>query len=750
MDYIDLFQSHIKKIKGNGVQFTGLCPFHEDTHQSFSGNFETGLWTCHAGCGSGNAYQFAKAIGIDPEPYKNGTNPLKVNVSNKGRNGHLQGNNASELSQDDKNRAMTYHKYLLEHFEELTKGLPWTIEAVKKTYTGYDPEKQRFTFIHTNAKGKAVNIKWHKGAKGDQPFSIPGHGQCRLFPLHLLKEYNPELPLIFAEGEKDVITLLSQGFQAVTSTTGAESFPDLLPLSEFKNIIIVFDNDQAGEIGGTKLAGAIKANLPYTKIHIHKWNQKPPKYDITDFFNEGGTAASFQKLIEPDFRDFPVFQGARIDWRRLTAATAAYLDLIRDTTDAPDEFLLTSLLGFWAGVVGNKIILEKPENLYPNLWLIMFGKSSEIRKSTALRVAGKPFYNIQSKFDKGFSEELSRYDGELREWEALSKNEKAKNPKPEPPSLVRIIIGSDFSEAGFFQMLENNPVAGTIVTAEFSDFHRKLHRDYTNMSDAFLSAYDNDRMTRNTIKRGTEIIAKPTFSILGATTIKNFTRVFSATETENGFLQRIMPVFIAEPTKKRKGYLKRTKPDPDMVNDFEKMSMNWFRYDGLVEVVLNDDIVESFDKWEDGFIAKSKETHGKEISPHLERMVPVCLKLSMLLESLQYETPPEKLIISKEALNCAQMIVEDLFLPSLVYLLENEIIFDRNLYDEKRIERAIREAGGFINRSELMRTTRISKKRMDELTETMIEKGKIQVTEDYQSRSQGGGNAKKVYQWVEK
>lgn len=36
----------------------GLCPFHDDRSPSFSVDPQTGLWHCHAGCGSGNLFQF--------------------------------------------------------------------------------------------------------------------------------------------------------------------------------------------------------------------------------------------------------------------------------------------------------------------------------------------------------------------------------------------------------------------------------------------------------------------------------------------------------------------------------------------------------------------------------------------------------------------------------------------------------------------------------------------------------------------
>jgi hypothetical protein len=46
-------------LKPNGrAQRTARCPFHDDKRASLSVNLDTGLWTCHAQCGSGNRAQF--------------------------------------------------------------------------------------------------------------------------------------------------------------------------------------------------------------------------------------------------------------------------------------------------------------------------------------------------------------------------------------------------------------------------------------------------------------------------------------------------------------------------------------------------------------------------------------------------------------------------------------------------------------------------------------------------------------------
>jgi len=290
-DYQTLFNTNVQKVKaGTNGQFTGLCPFHNDKNRSLAWN-ESGLWNCFAGCGSGNAYQFAERLGIDPLPYKNGdmTNIKKTLTPNAKniKNSRVPEIRRVELSTIDKRQAKDYQKHLKANFSELTRGLPWTIEAIEKTHTGYDPEKKRFTFVHTDQNGKGVNIKWHK-TKSKSPFSLKGHGGNRLYPLHLLKAYNPKAPLIYCEGEKDCISLLSQKFQVVTNTTGAGNIPDLEQLKPFKWIIVLLDNDQAGKTGSKKIAESIKKQFPEIRVEVARWpDGSPEKFDVTDFLLKG-------------------------------------------------------------------------------------------------------------------------------------------------------------------------------------------------------------------------------------------------------------------------------------------------------------------------------------------------------------------------------------------------------------------------------------------------------------------------------
>jgi len=449
----------------------------------------------------------------------------------------------------------------------------------------------------------------------------------------------------------------------------------------------------------------------------------------------------------PAKREFAKFS-THLNYDILTPSLLQFLEVTGPTTDSPDEFLISAFLGHWAGVVGNKLL--GPHSIRPNVWIVNFAGSSEMRKSTANSTAGKPFQEVQKRFNKGLKEDWTKYKSNLLLWEGLPKRERAKLPEPEKPIRWNLLLSSDFSDAGFYEMMKENPASGVIVTNEFADFHRKLNRDYTGQADAFLCAYDNDRMVRVTRDNKIEIIEEPTFSIMGCTTFSNFLRVFTSKETENGFLQRILPLAIVNQTKPRMLLLNRKEIDLEYVEQIARQIKTWLDVSRNIPVVLSNDFVTNFNEWEIRFVTESKESYGEKITTYVERMIPACLKMSMLIESLEIPDPSmlDHLVISSDSFKCARMFIEDIFLPSMNYLMEEEIIFSKQRHDEKLVEKTLKNAGGVLDRTGLLRESRLTSKRIDESLSSLIEKSFVKVIKEYKEREQGGGNPKTFYTWI--
>ena len=78
-----------------------------------------------------------------------------------------------------------------------------------------------------------------------------------------MSDFDRSKSLYLFEGEKDAIRSSLQG---VSFSCGATSIPkNIDALYEFKEIIIIYDNDEAGNQGAKKVAERIKSESPTTK-----------------------------------------------------------------------------------------------------------------------------------------------------------------------------------------------------------------------------------------------------------------------------------------------------------------------------------------------------------------------------------------------------------------------------------------------------------------------------------------------------
>ena len=289
MDYDLLFKNHVSGITGRGVNKTGLCPFHDDTNASLSFNTDKGIWHCFAGCGSGDAYQFAEAIGIDPRPYsKNGDTGYKmrypISRPEHIKTSLIRSTLPAVLEGKDEDKVLESHYYLMDNYSILNPPSPWIKKIVNELLIGHCPEKKCFTYPILNEDFIPINIKFHKSKLGKAPHSIKGHGQCVLYPLPLIKDFDFNKLILFAEGEKDAVTLLSNGYQAVSSSTGALSLPkNLTQIEPAKHIKFVYDQGEAGRNGSIKSAIELKRRFPEMRIGVCHWPKRYPEgYDVTD------------------------------------------------------------------------------------------------------------------------------------------------------------------------------------------------------------------------------------------------------------------------------------------------------------------------------------------------------------------------------------------------------------------------------------------------------------------------------------
>jgi len=115
-------------------------------------------------------------------------------------------------------------------------------------------------------------------------------------PYRLPKWIDSTDTLLIVEGEKCADALASIGFQSTTNVGGSGNWsPELNPWFQGRNIVILPDNDQAGEKHVLAVTNALTGIAK--SIRVCRLSNLPEKGDVIDWLAEGNSAADLKQRI---------------------------------------------------------------------------------------------------------------------------------------------------------------------------------------------------------------------------------------------------------------------------------------------------------------------------------------------------------------------------------------------------------------------------------------------------------------------
>ena len=226
---------------------TGLCPFHNDTKNSFAFNRESLAWVCFApSCGKGSVFDFLMLS--SGRSFKDTLLELgdKAGVSRPFKEKPKRPPIKEKLvKQWQSNLNDEVLRYLREK-----RGL--SDATIKKYQIGWDVKRQRNTIPIRDDRGNLVNVRLHNAKKdpkiinyteGKWKYGSP----ARLFGLNELVKYKGK-QVIITEGEWDRLLLQQEGMMAVTSTHGCSVFrPEWIRFFKDKDVSLIYDCDKEGQ-----------------------------------------------------------------------------------------------------------------------------------------------------------------------------------------------------------------------------------------------------------------------------------------------------------------------------------------------------------------------------------------------------------------------------------------------------------------------------------------------------------------------
>lgn len=274
-----------------------------------------------------------------------------------------------------------------------------------------------------------------------------------------------------------------------------------------------------------------------------------------------------------------------------------YRELMAPTTEAPDQYHLTTSLVFAGAMVGRRIGADyASNNLYPNLYAALIGRSNSTRKDTAINRAMM----------------LPRC--------ATSYDQRLVGPG--------FAVNSDVSSGeGLIKYLSEHP--NTLMTIkELSALLKNAHRKGTGtIIDRLIEAWDTPLTLENNAKLSGVQARNPCLSIIAATQPGRIARDMTSEEIESGFANRWLFVF---------GAAKERMARPPKVNQRAAYELYLELYESVhhyadgTMIHLGGDAVARWDQWYDDAIESMNQADDEDDADMRGRHAPIIQKIALL------------------------------------------------------------------------------------------------------------------------
>lgn len=346
-------------------------------------------------------------------------------------------------------------------------------------------------------------------------------------------------------------------------------------------------------------------------------------------------------------------------------------------TDAPIEFhdfVGMSILS--AAVAGNVYFKFGPSRIFPNVYIILLAPSSAYRKTTALRIGKELLFD----------------------------------------ACPKRILPNQFTPEKLTEILQETP-QGILVFSEFISLLDTMQREYMRGLKSMLTdLYDNPPFLIRKTKQSTIRMENPCLTIMAATTTDWFLSGLRNSEADlyGGFLPRFLYI---PATSKPTDMAFPPEADQTVRNSLVLSLKSLSEIKG--ELRFNDDARRAYKRWYKQFGAKANRA-APLLGGFHSRLQMYCLKLACLAEL----SKTKDLLVGEESMLEACRRVD--WLWTQLGILSEEWAFGWFAQKKVKVLQAISRDGG-ISRSELCRYSRLRKKQLEEILETLMEEERIEV-----------------------
>jgi RecA-family ATPase len=258
------------KPRAGGKGWRAKCPAHDDHDPSLDideGDDGRALFVCRAGCTQDSVISALEARGLWQQRKPNGGNGQHQQI-------------VAQYRYTDENESLLF-------------------EVVR-----FSPKK--FVQRRPDENGRWI---WNRKGVREVPYRLPD----------LMEAIAQERIIMITEGEKDADNLTNLGIPATTNAMGAGKWREELN-EHFRgaDVVVLPDNDDAGRAHADAVARSL--NGVASRVRILELPNLPPKGDVTDWLEAGGTSQELYRLVderaythEPEERKEPATLGELIN-----------------------------------------------------------------------------------------------------------------------------------------------------------------------------------------------------------------------------------------------------------------------------------------------------------------------------------------------------------------------------------------------------------------------------------------------------
>lgn len=373
----------------------------------------------------------------------------------------------------------------------------------------------------TFRQARPVNGGWALGISGVRRV---------LYRLPELCQADEDAAVLLCEGEKDVDRLAALGFIATTAPMGAGKWlPEYSESLRGRHVVVLLDNDDDGEKHGRIVSEAL--NGVAASRRLLRLPDLPPKGDVSDWLDAGGTPEDLERLIrdaastshQPN-PNSAESRSAETSWPTLESAALHGLagDVVRAIdphTEGDPVAILGNFLVMFGSAIGRSPHVRVGATRHGvNEFIVHVGETSRARKGTAHHEVFRLFAIADPAW-------CTRVLGGLSSGEGLIHAVRDASYK----------LNRDGNEVLADAGVDDKRMLA--VEPEFASVLRVASRDGSTLSELLRRGWDGD--TLRTLTKNSPLVATaPHISLSGHITKTELLRELTETSQANGWANR--------------------------------------------------------------------------------------------------------------------------------------------------------------------------------------------------------------------